>query len=103
LDGPGDDEAETLARATVGFSEIDYERRKATGLPAGPMAPLTAEHIEAVNAFERQAQSRGIRFATFRRIAEAISGGTVRTADLRTCLLRNRPERSAWPLWRVSD
>lgn len=95
-------DAEAVARTTIGFSEIDYERKKGTRLWNRPSRGITPEHIKAVAAFEQQARSRGIHYTTFRRIAEAISGGTIRPADLRARLLRQHPERSAWPLWRVS-
>ena len=95
-------EAEDITRTVCGFSEIDYERAKATRL--GPRQPgrLTPETDDAVRAFERDAASRGVDYVTFRRIAEATSLGAAAAADLRRHLITTRPDHDAWPLWAVA-
>jgi hypothetical protein len=95
----GLDDAEDVARTICGFSEIDYERRKAERpTPAGPHR-ITRATEDAVDTFEHDAAARGIDFVTFRRIAEATALDPGSAADLRAHLVATRPDHLAWPLW----
>lgn len=97
------EEAETIARRVCGFSEIDYERMKARRLMVDTtpeFEPLAAERLVA--NFERTALGRGVTFATFRRLAEAVNPAGSRDyfERLRGHLVAKHPERNAFaPLW----
>ena len=92
-------QAEQVARDTVGFSEIDYEREKARRVGALDHRTVSARDLEAVHTYERSAAARGIQFVTFRRLAEATTAGAVSVTELRHRLIASRPEQLAWPLW----
>jgi hypothetical protein len=95
-------DAEDITRSVCGFSEIDYERAKASHLGSRQPGRITRETDDAVRAFEHEAARRGVDYVTFRRIAEAASLGPVAATDLRRHLITTRPEHDAWPLWAVT-
>ena len=92
-------EAEDIARAVCGFSEIDYERAKAGRATANGSGRITDATDAAVDRFEHEAAARGIDYVTFRRIAEATALNPAAAADLRAHLVAMRPDHLAWPLW----
>jgi hypothetical protein len=96
-------EAEDITRSICGFSEIDYERAKASRLTHNRPGRITSRTDDDVRAFEADAANRGIDFVTFRRIAEATSLGPTAAADLRRHLVTARPDHDAWPLWAVAS
>lgn len=95
-------EADTITRELLGFSEIEHEEAKATRLAGKALRLPTADDLLAVHAAEQRAARRGATYLTFRRLAEAATGGTVPVADLRSFLIAERPERVDWPLWSLA-
>lgn len=95
-------EAEGLSREIAGFSEIDYERNKASWLQTRPAESLKPEAVlRRVTEFEHQARAKNISHTTFRRLTEALDlPGTERDA-LKHLLLQHHPEQYAPPLWHV--
>ncbi|MER7923887.1 DUF1152 domain-containing protein [Streptomyces sp. NPDC096057] len=94
------DEVERLSREVCGFSEIDYERNKATWLkdqPAEEFDPGTV--LSQLERFENEARSRGVTHTTFRRLAEALGLPGSQREALRSLLLETAPEQYAAPLW----
>jgi hypothetical protein len=89
---------ERVVRKTLGWTELDYERDKASR-PAGVSAGLPAGLNETVTAWEAAARGRGVDWATFRRIAEAAKTRAI--AELREHLISAHPDRYDPPLWRV--
>ncbi|MFF7795140.1 DUF1152 domain-containing protein [Streptomyces sp. NPDC007991] len=97
------DEAEAHSREICGYSEIDYERNKATWLKDQPPAQLDPETVlSQLDQFEAEAHSRGVTHTTFRRITEALNlNGSLRE-DLRQLLINSRPQQYDAPLWRIT-
>ncbi|MFJ4785697.1 DUF1152 domain-containing protein [Streptomyces sp. NPDC088794] len=98
------DEAEARSREVCGYSEIDYERNKATWLkdqPAEEFDPGTV--LSQLDAFEDEARSRGVTHTTFRRLTEALSLPGSQREALRALLMETRPERYAAPLWDLTS
>lgn len=98
------DEAEQHSREICGYSEIDYERNKASRLgsrPARQLDPETA--LRQLGRFEAEARDRGITHTTFRRITEALGLNGRQRQDLRALLLSSRPQQYQAPLWRISS
>jgi hypothetical protein len=96
------DEAEHHSRDICGYSEIDYERNKATWLSSQPeqrLDPATVVH--QLDEFEAEARQRGATHTTFRRITEALAYSGDQRPELRKLLLNNRPEQYTPPLWRI--
>ncbi|MER7045193.1 DUF1152 domain-containing protein [Streptomyces jumonjinensis] len=96
-------DAERLSREICGFSEIDYERDKATRLrtqPVRELDPSTA--LAQVADFEHQARARGISHTTFRRLTEALGLDGAQRERLRALLIASCPERYVAPLWHIS-
>ncbi|MFI1419198.1 DUF1152 domain-containing protein [Streptomyces sp. NPDC020731] len=96
------DEAETHSREICGFSEIDYERNKATWLKDQPPAALDTEAVlRQLDQFESEAHARGVTHTTFRHLTEVLNLNGAQRGDLRQLLLSRRPEQYAAPLWRI--
>jgi hypothetical protein len=97
------DEVEAHSREICGYSEIDYERNKATWLKDQPPAQLDPEVVlSQLDQFETEAHSRGVTHTTFRRITEALNlNGSLRE-DLRQLLINSRPQQYDAPLWRIT-
>ncbi|WRZ21006.1 DUF1152 domain-containing protein [Streptomyces sp. NBC_00243] len=96
------EEAEQYSREICGYSEIDYERNKASWLGSQPEQKLDPEGtLLQLDQFEADARSRGITHTTFRRITEALGLNGKQRQDLRALLLSNCPEQYAAPLWRI--
>lgn len=96
------DEAEQHSREICGYSEIDYERNKATWLGSQPEQKLDPETaLRQLDQFEAEARSRGITHTTFRRITEALGLNGKQRQDLRALLLSSRPEQYQAPLWHI--
>ncbi|MFD9223740.1 DUF1152 domain-containing protein [Streptomyces sp. NPDC060064] len=96
------DEAEQHSREVCGYSEIDYERNKASWLGTQPEQRLDPETtLHQLDRFEAEARSRGVTHTTFRRITEALGLGGKQRQDLRALLLSSRPEQYAAPLWHI--
>ncbi|WP_199484766.1 DUF1152 domain-containing protein [Actinomadura craniellae] len=92
-------QAEETMRTLCGFSEIDYERAKATRTPpAGPTA-ITKDIDDEARAYERDAAARGIDFLTFRRLAEVLNLSATMTGHLRAHLIATRPAHHLPPIW----
>jgi hypothetical protein len=94
------DEAETITRTVCGFSELEYERRKAAA-PSPPDDRDQDQLAAAVRDLERTATDRGVDYLTFRRIAAALRLAAEPADRLRRHLVRTRPEHHVWPLWSV--
>jgi hypothetical protein len=94
------DEAETITRTVCGFSELEYERRKAAA-PSPPDGRDQKQLAAAVRDLERTAADRGVDYLTFRRIASALRLAAGPADRLRRHLVRTRPEHHVWPLWSV--
>ncbi|WP_406358896.1 DUF1152 domain-containing protein [Streptomyces sp. NBC_00658] len=96
------EEAEQYSREICGYSEIDYERNKASWLGSQPEYKLDPEGtLRQLGQFEADARSRGITHTTFRRITEALGLNGKQRQDLRALLLSSRPEQYQAPLWRI--
>ncbi|MGW1056079.1 DUF1152 domain-containing protein [Streptomyces sp. NPDC002521] len=97
------DEVEAYSREVCGFSEIDYERNKASWLKDQPSVPMDPEAIlPQLDQFEAEARSRGVTHTTFRHITEALNLNGNQRHDLRELLLNSRPEQYDAPLWRIT-
>ncbi|MCH0562970.1 DUF1152 domain-containing protein [Streptomyces sp. MUM 2J] len=97
------DEVEAHSREVCGFSEIDYERNKATWLKAQPPVTLDAAIVlPRLDAFEAEARSRGVTHTTFRRLTEALNLNGSQRDPLRRLLINSRPEQHDTPLWRIT-
>ncbi|MCV2461329.1 DUF1152 domain-containing protein [Streptomyces sp. ICN988] len=98
------DEVEAHSRQICGFSEIDYERNKATWLKDQPPTPLDVNMVlRQVDEFQSEARARGVTHTTFRRLTEALNINGSQRGDLRQLLLANHPDQYAAPLWRIPD
>ncbi|WP_276147126.1 MULTISPECIES: DUF1152 domain-containing protein [Streptomyces] len=96
------EEAEQHSREICGYSEIDYERNKASWLGTQPEQKLDPETtLRQLDQFEAEARSRGITHTTFRRITEALRLNGKQRQDLRALLLTSRPEQYQAPLWQI--
>ncbi|MFF3326041.1 DUF1152 domain-containing protein [Streptomyces sp. NPDC002889] len=96
------EEAEQYSRDICGYSEIDYERTKAswlTGLPEQELDPHRT--LRQLDQFEAEARTRGVSHTTFRRITEALGLSGEQRQDLRALLISSRPEQYAAPLWSI--
>ncbi|MET9194111.1 DUF1152 domain-containing protein [Streptomyces olivaceus] len=97
-------ETEAHSREVCGFSEIDYERNKATWLRDQPSAALDTEAVlRQLDQFESEAHAHGITHTTFRHLTEVLNLNGFQRGDLRQLLLASRPEQYAAPLWRIPD
>ncbi|MFF0066775.1 DUF1152 domain-containing protein [Streptomyces sp. NPDC005279] len=97
------DEAEQHSREICGYSEIDYERKKATRLGTQQEQKLDPDAaLSQLDRFEAEARTRGITHTTFRRVTEALGLDGRQRQDLRALLINSRPEQYAAPLWRVT-
>ncbi|TJZ54425.1 DUF1152 domain-containing protein [Streptomyces piniterrae] len=95
-------EVEEYSREICGFSEIDYERDKASWLSSQPTQKLDpAAVLHQLDEFEAGARDRGITHTTFRRLTEALGLGGRQRHDLRALLLSSRPGQYQAPLWRI--
>ncbi|WP_395576734.1 DUF1152 domain-containing protein [Streptomyces sp. BK79] len=98
------DEVEAHSREICGFSEIDYERNKATRLKdQPPMALDTEEVLRQLDQFESEAHARGVTHTTFRHLTEVLHLNGAQRGDLRQLLLSSRPEQYVAPLWHIPD
>lgn len=96
-------EAEQYSREICGYSEIDYERNKASWLGSQPEQKLDPETVlSQLDQFEAKARDRGITHTTFRRITEALGLNGKQRQDLRALLLSSRPDQYEAPLWRIT-
>ncbi|MFI6879653.1 DUF1152 domain-containing protein [Streptomyces sp. NPDC050400] len=96
------DEAEQLSREICGYSEIDYERNKASWLTTQPEQKLDPEAtLRQLAEFEADARGRGVTHTTFRRITEALGLHGAQRQPLRALLLNSRPEQYQAPLWHI--
>ncbi|WP_037620974.1 DUF1152 domain-containing protein [Streptomyces aureus] len=96
-------EVEQYSREVCGYSEIDYERNKASWLGNQPEKKLEPEAaLHQLDQFEAQARDRGITHTTFRRITEALGLNGKQRQDLRALLLSSRPDQYEAPLWRIT-
>ncbi|WP_420707164.1 DUF1152 domain-containing protein [Streptomyces sp. NRRL S-1448] len=95
-------QVEQHSREICGFSEIDYERTKASWPGSRPAQKLDPEHVlHQLDEFEADARGRGITHTTFRRLTEAFGLGGNQRQDLRALLLNSRPEQHQAPLWHL--
>ncbi|MFD3418673.1 DUF1152 domain-containing protein [Streptomyces decoyicus] len=95
-------EVEQRSREICGFSEIDYERNKASWLGSQPAQKLDPEAVlHQLDEFEADARGRGVTHTTFRRLTEAFGLSGDQRQDLRSLLLGSRPEHYQAPLWHV--
>lgn len=95
-------QVEQFSREICGFSEIDYERNKASWLGNQPAQKLDPDAVlHQLDEFEADAQSRGITHTTLRRLTEAFGLSGTQRQDLRALLLSSRPEQYQAPLWHI--
>ncbi|MEU7049206.1 DUF1152 domain-containing protein [Streptomyces eurythermus] len=96
------DEVEARSREICGFSEIDYERKKAARLKGHKPVVRDAESVlPLLDQFEARAHSCGVTHTTFRRISEALHLSGSQHSAVRQMLLSRRPEQYDPPLWRI--
>jgi hypothetical protein len=98
--------AETALRTTGRESEIDYERRKASGRAqtttgAPTRGPSTAALLEQLAEIRRDAARRGIDFLTLRGLAERLGLSGARLGDLQRQLYARPDGEYTPPLWKV--
>jgi hypothetical protein len=97
------DEVETYSREVCGYSEIDYERNKASWLKEQPPMELNPKAVLAeLDHFEASARSHGVTHTTFRHITEALNLNGNQRQDLRELLINSRPKQYDAPLWRIT-
>ncbi|MEU6516850.1 DUF1152 domain-containing protein [Streptomyces sp. NPDC046978] len=97
------DEVETYSREVCGYSEIDYERNKASWLKEQQPTELNPKAVLAeLDHFEASARSRGVTHTTFRHITEALNLNGNQRQDLRELLINSRPKQYDAPLWRIT-
>lgn len=95
-------EAEQHSREVCGYSEIDYERNKASRLSSHVEQKLDPEAVlRQLDQFEAQARARGIARTAFRRLTEVFGLNGKQRQDLRALLLSSRPEQYEAPLRRI--
>ncbi|MGY5132575.1 DUF1152 domain-containing protein [Streptomyces nigrescens] len=95
-------QVEQHSREICGFSEIDYERNKASWLGNQPAQRLDPEAVlHQLDEFEADARGRGITHTTFRRLTEAFGLSGNQRQELRALLLSIRPEQYEVPLWHI--
>ncbi|MEU6001564.1 DUF1152 domain-containing protein [Streptomyces sp. NPDC047197] len=96
------EQAEQHSREVCGYSEIDYERNKASWLGSQAEQKLDPESaLRQLDQFEAEARSRGVTHTTFRRITEALGLNGKDRQDLRDLLLSSRPDQYQAPLWHI--
>ncbi|MEU9009451.1 DUF1152 domain-containing protein [Streptomyces sp. NPDC048479] len=96
------DEVEQHSREICGYSEIDYERNKASWFGTQPEQKLDPETtLRQLDQFEAEARARGVTHTTFRRLTEALELNGKQRQDLRALLLNSRPEQYQAPLWHI--
>ncbi|MGI5411266.1 DUF1152 domain-containing protein [Streptomyces chartreusis] len=96
------DEVEALSREVCGYSEIDYERNKASWLKVQPAVVLDRDNILSQLArFEDESRSRGVTHTTFRHLTEILNLNGSQRDELRQLLINSRPERYVAPLWHI--
>lgn len=96
------DEVEHHSREICGYSEIDYERNKASWLGTQPEQKLDPDTtLRQLDQFEAEARARRVTHTTFRRLTEALELNGKQRQDLRALLLSSRPEQYAAPLWHI--
>ena len=94
-------EAEQAMRQAIGWTELDYERRKVARLSSLRSEEHELPDLESsLESFEAAAVERGTDFVTYRRLMEAL-GVVPDIRELRARLLTLKPDRSTPPLWRV--
>jgi hypothetical protein len=95
-------EAEDILRNRLGWTELDYERKKATSTAtaAGQRFEATPGLGDEVHEFRRTAAARGTDYLTFRRIVEAMHLSHAYAA-VRDYIIRQDPDRYEPPLYRV--
>ncbi|MFF6974783.1 MULTISPECIES: DUF1152 domain-containing protein [Streptomyces] len=94
--------AEALSREICGFSEIDYERDKATGLASAPPKSFEPEStLTRVASYEHQARARGVTHTTFRHLTEVLNLPGTHRDILKALLLTHCPEQYTPPLWHI--
>ncbi|MFK0264312.1 DUF1152 domain-containing protein [Streptomyces angustmyceticus] len=95
-------QVEQHSREICGFSEIDYERNKASWLGNQPVQKLDLGAVlHRLDEFESGARSRGVSHTTFRRLTEAFGLSGNQRQELRALLLSSRPEQYQAPLWYI--
>ncbi|MGW5634466.1 DUF1152 domain-containing protein [Streptomyces sp. NPDC003832] len=95
-------EVEAHSREICGYSEIDYERNKASWLSEQPLSNLDADAVlSRLDTFGTEAFSRGVTYTTFRRLTEVLNLNGNQRQDLRELLISRRPEQYDAPLWRI--
>lgn len=95
-------QAEDITRECCGFCEIDYERAKQLHADSAPESSTRRDLDAAICAFEHDALTRGVKYVTFRRMAEAMGSTRVDGSEIRRHLLTTRPDNYDWPLWSLS-
>ncbi|MEU0806051.1 DUF1152 domain-containing protein [Streptomyces sp. NPDC005970] len=96
-------EAEQHSRDICGYSEIDYERDKATRLGTLPASAFDPDAVlRRIDRFQAEARARGITHTTFRRLAEVLGISGAQRTELRDLLLKTHPDQYAAPLWRLT-
>ncbi|MEJ8636284.1 DUF1152 domain-containing protein [Streptomyces sp. MS2.AVA.5] len=96
------DEAEQQSREICGYSEIDYERNKASWLGTQTEQKLDPKTtLRQLGQFEAEARTRGITHTTLRRLTEALGLNGKQRQDLRALLLSSRSEQYQAPLWHI--
>ncbi|MGK3943621.1 DUF1152 domain-containing protein [Streptomyces caeruleatus] len=97
------DEVEAHSREICGYSEIDYERNKATWLKDQPPTELVPQTIlTELDRFEADAHGRGVTHTTFRHLTEVLNLDGSQRQDLRELLINSRPDQYDAPLWRIT-
>ncbi|MFE1798258.1 DUF1152 domain-containing protein [Streptomyces sp. NPDC059517] len=96
------DKVEAHSREICGYSEIDYERNKATRPKDQPPADLVPRTVLAqLDKFEAEARRRGVTHTTFRHLTDVLGLNGTQREDLRQLLINSRPEQYRAPLWAI--
>jgi hypothetical protein len=90
-------EAEQLAAQVFGWTELDYERKKAKQAPSQAIPPDDTQLEAALQVWSAKVRPRGVEFVTFRRLAEVM--GYPDVPALQRWLVKRWPEKHCAPIW----
>ncbi|MDT3439015.1 DUF1152 domain-containing protein [Pseudofrankia sp. BMG5.37] len=98
------DEAEEVIRRVRGFSEIDYERKKAAAMRSSRSARSAATLLREAEKYCVDARARGVAYLAFRRLAEVldVSPGDIRALHRQHLVGPSDTDQPQLPLWPTS-
>lgn len=96
-------QAESIIRETTGVSEIRYETAKASRLQDRRVHQPTDSDLPIIDRFAREANTRGARYISMRRLSELVQATTIESfSELSDLLAAERPDRYEPSIYRTS-